>query len=485
MRFLRQSLTGLLLISLTLGLLAYAGHTVLSAIDDRMTRDEQVPQNRERVFAVNVITARETTQTPLLTAFGEVQSRRTLEIRAKSSGTLVELADNFVEGGRVRAGELLARVDPADAQFALDRAESELMDARAEQSEAIRSLTLAQDELTAAREQAELRARAFTRQKDLEDRGVGTAAAVETAELAASQARQAVLTGRQALAAAEARVDQARTRLARAKIALEEAKLNLEDTRITAGFAGTLADVSVVQGGLVSVNEQLARLVDGGMLEIAFRVSTQQYARLLDASGALIGAPVTAVLDVFGLRIEAKGTLSRDGATVGEGQSGRLLFARLDDARGMKPGDFVTVHIEEPPLGGVIRLPATALDADRDVLVLTGDQRLEEIGVELLRRQGDDVLVAGGALTGREVVAQRTPLLGTGIKVRPLRVSPEAKTGQAGFLELSEDRRARLRAFVEASAELSAEVKSRLLAQLDKPRVPARMVERLERRMGG
>jgi len=136
-------------------------------------------------------------------------------------------------------------------------------------------------------------------------------------------------------------------------------------------------------------------------------------------------------------------------------------------------------------LSNVIRLPARSLDANRDVLVLTGDDRLEAIGVDLLRRQGDDVLVRSEALAGREVVAQRTPLLGTGIKVRPLRHSLEKNTGQSDFLELSEDRRARLRAFVEASADLSAAVKSRLLTQLDKPRVPARMVERLERRMGG
>ena len=78
MRFLRQSLTGLLLLSLTLGLLVYAGQIVFSAVQERMADEPRVPERRERVFAVNVVEAREQTITPELTAYGEIQSRRTL-----------------------------------------------------------------------------------------------------------------------------------------------------------------------------------------------------------------------------------------------------------------------------------------------------------------------------------------------------------------------------------------------------------------------
>ena len=485
MRFLRHSLTGLFLLSLTLGLLAYAGHAIFSAVQERIASEPEVPERRERVFAVNVVTAVEQTITPALTAFGEVESRRTLEIRAKAGGTLVELAEDFVEGGQVAAGQLLARIDPADAQSALDRAASDLLDARDESREADRALVLARDELIAAEDQAALRARAFRRQKDLEERGVGTAAAVENAELSAAQARQAVLGSRQALAQAEARVDQAATRLARAEIAQAEAQRRLNDTRITAGFAGTLSDVSVVQGGLVAANEQLANLVDGNKLEVAFRVSTPQYLRLLNEEGLLIRAPVAVTLDVFGIDLEVPGVISRDSAVVGEGQTGRLIFARLLGATGMKPGDFVTVSIEEPPLDRVVRLPASALGPDGRVLALVGEDRLEALSVILMRRQGDDILVRGEGLEGREIVAERSPLLGAGIKVRPLRRDADASQNPNEMLELSEDRRARLVAFVQGSNDMPEAVKTRLLGQLAEPRVPARMVKRLEGRMGG
>jgi RND family efflux transporter MFP subunit len=481
----RQSLTGLFLLSLTLGVLFYAANMVRDAVQERLTRETRAPQARERVFAVNVVQARAGEEAPVLTAYGEVQSRRTLDLRAASGGTVVMLAKNFVEGGQVKIGQLLVRVDPANAQDALGRATSDKQDAEAEMRDARRSLELARDEISASQEQAALRERAFRRQVNLKERGVGTDAAVEAAELTASSARAAVLVKRQALAKAEARVDQAATRLARSDIALNEAKRRLADTQITAGFSGTLSEVNVVQGGLVSPNERLARLVDGDALEVAFRLSTQAHARLLDRDGDLKPTKIRATLDVFGVDLVAKGELSRDSAAVGEGQTGRLVFARLNQGRGLKPGDFVTVEIDEAPLQGVIRLPAGALGPDGTVLALGEDDRLEEVEIELVRRQGDDVIVRSTALDGRDVVTARTPLLGAGIKVKPLRSGGADVPQEPEMLELSQERRAKLVAFVEANNRMPDAVKTRLLTALAQPKVPAGMVKRIESRMGG
>lgn len=486
MRFLRKSLTGLFLLSLTLGLLAYAGVLVRDAVQDAMNQEPRMPSARERVFAVNIVEARPETLRPILSTFGEVQSRRTLELRAAASGALLDLAPEFVEGGQVDAGQLLARINPASAQSALDRAESDRLDAEAEQREAERAIVLARDELTAAEEQVALREQALERARSLLDRRVGTAATVEDAELALSSARQSVLTRRQAVATAEARIDQAATALRRTEIAVEEAQRTLDDTEVRAAFGGTLSDVTVVAGRLVSTNEQLAQLVDPQALEVAFRVSTQQYARLLTENGRLQEMPVTVTLDIFGTNLAATGLVSRDGAAVGEGQTGRLLFATLDAPRGFKPGDFVTVAIEEPEVRDVIRLPATALNAANQVLVLDEGSRLSAMQVDLVRRQGDTVLVRAEALDGRQVVAERTPLLGAGILVEPVGESAEAPEPEApAMMELSEERRARLVAFVEANSRMPEEARTRLLAQLAQPQVPAETVERIESRMGG
>ncbi len=486
MRFLRQSLVGVLLASLTLALLIYAGQLVLGAVQTRLADEKRAPQARERIFAVNVLTAELATITPILEAFGQVSSRRTLELRAAAGGRIIALAETFEEGGSVKEGDVLVRIDPADAQSALDRANSDFLDAKAEERDAGRALILAGDELQAAVDQSDLRARALKRQIDLQDRGVGTAAAAETAELALASARQAVLARRIAVAQAESRVDQTITRLARAQIALDAAERDVQETTVTAGFSGTLGSVNLVEGRLVSANEKLAELVDPMSLEVAFRVSTAQYARLLDETGQLIPAPVIVALDVTGADLRATGVISRDAAAAGDGQSGRLIFARLSDAPGFKPGDFVTVLVDEPPLSGVVRLPASSLDATHSVLILGEEERLESLNVELVRRQGDEVLLRGVGLAGREVIVGRTPLLGAGIRVRPLRDAAQAQAQpEAAMLELTDERRAKLVAFVEGNKKMPEAMKARVLEKLTEAKVPMKLVKRIESRMGG
>ncbi|QOL82915.1 efflux RND transporter periplasmic adaptor subunit [Pseudooceanicola spongiae] len=490
MRFLTRSLSGLFLLSVTLGLLVYAGSLIASAIESRMAQEPFLPKARERAFTVNVVRAAPETISPILTAYGTVQSQRTLDIRASASGPIVSLAPEFREGGAVRAGQELLRIDPQQAQSALDRAGADLADAEAEVRDAARGVVIARDSLRASEDQATLRGKALTRQTQLVERSIGSAAAVEEAELSAALARQSVLSFRNALAQAEARIDYAATALDRARIARDTAQRGLSDTVIKAGFDGTLSGVTLVQGRLLSVNEMLAQLVDPDALEVAFRISTQQYSRMLDASGRLMPLPVEVSLENADAALTAQGRISRDSAAVGTGQTGRLILATLEQARGLKPGDFVTVEIVEEPIADVIRLPATSVDATMQVLVLGEGDRLEALGVTLERRQGDDVLVRAEGLTGRDVVAQRTPLLGAGILVRANR------PGQAGeaaggappedpLVELSPEQRARLVAFVQANASMPAEAKTRILGQLEQPKVPAAMVARLESRMGG
>ena len=485
MRFINKALTGLLFASLSLGLLVFAGYEIQTAIGERMGREPRAPQARERVFTVNVVTAQPETISPILEAFGEVQSRRTLDLRMASGGQVTMLSENFVEGGQVEQGELLVRLDDADAQSALSRATSDVVDATAEVDEAARALILAQDELDAALAQKDLRDRALARQIDLAQRGVGTAAAVEAAELAASSASQSVLSRRSAIDQAKARGANAQTRLARAQLAQQDAERRLKDAKLYAEFSGTLSQVTLVQGGLVSNNERIGSLMDPARLEVALRVSTEQYARLLDEDGSLIRANATVQLNVLGTDLESTAVLSRDSGSVAAGQTGRLLFADVQQGRGLKPGDFVTVQIQEPEMNFVKRLPATALDANNSVLVVGEGDRLEEVSVRLMRRQGDDVLVRSRDIINRDVVAQRTPVLGAGIKVKALNQAQPLELEEREMVELTEERRAKLLAAVEANTRIPKAAKDRILSQLKEDKVPAEMVQRLESRMGG
>jgi hypothetical protein len=292
-----------------------------------------------------------------------------------------------------------------------------------------------------------------------------------------------VLTRRQSIASAEARIDQATTRLARVQIDLAEAERNLAETEISAAFDGTLSDVTISPGGRVTANELFARLVDPTALEVAFRVSTSQYARLLDAAGNLSDAPVTVALDASGVNLTALGRITREGASVGTGQTGRQLFAQIDSAPGFRPGDFVTMRIAEPALDNVALLPATAVGSDQMILTVDEDDRLQPVPVDVLRRQGDDVIIAAAGLAGLTVVMERSPLLGAGIKVRPIRPGVVAEQTVPQMISLDADRRARLIAYV-SEGPMPDDVKARIIAQLEQDQVSSETVERLESRMG-
>ena len=483
MRFLRNSFIGLFLLGSTLGLLSFAATMVVSAVQERMSGDQPNRPARERVFAANVALGESQSVRPEIRTFGEIQSRRTLELRAPASGTLVELSENFAEGGVLAAGELILAVDPTDARSSVDIAISDKNDAEVELSDSKQALTIALEEQQAAARQLSLRQQSLQRQSDLRSRGVGTDIAVENAELAVSSAEQASLTKRKAVAQAEARVGQAQSLVARRMISLAEAERRLAKTRLVAEFDGILSNVSVVQGGLVTVNERIGQLVDPAELEASFIVSNQQYVRLIDRAGLL--RPFEVRLEGAALAATAK--LARESATVAEGQTGRLLFASVDGGRasGLRPGDFVSVTIVEDQLDDVVLLPATSVSSDNTVLLVGEDDRLEEVETRVMRKQGDDVIVSSRQLEGRMIVTSRTPVLGAGIKVRPILPEGAAIPDAPQTIALSEEERAELIAFVESNTRMPEQVKQRMLDTLRQDEIPQNMIDRLRSRMGG
>ena len=315
---------------------------------------------------------------------------------------------------------MLVRVDPSAAQAALDNQLAARDDAQASLADAERNVQVATDDLAAAERQTELRRAALTRQESLADRGLGTSADRETAELAVSTAEQAVIAGRSALAAAESAVTAAQNALRRAEIDLSEARRELADTEIRAGFAGRVTSVTAVEGGLVSLNEQLAEIIDPASLEVQVPLSLDQYARLLTENGRLQDLPATVVLDGSAGRLTSRARLDRAAASVAEGSAGRIVYARiLSDSDVLRPGDFVSVEISEPQIANAALIPAAAVGTDGSVLVADAEGRLTAMPVSVLRRQADDVIVeVPAALAGARIVAERAPQLGTGIRVR-------------------------------------------------------------------
>lgn len=488
MRAENRALGGIAIAGVSLALILAAGgqlyHSWQSGAPAAATKTP-----RERAFSVEVATLEAVTVTPVITGYGHLVSGRSLELRSAASGALIELSENFRDGGHVAEGEVLFRIDPARLNSARALAESNVAQAEADIVETQAALELARLEANAADTQFGLRDAALTRQESLRERGVATEADVEAAVLARAAAEQTLINRRQIVAGAEARVAAAKIALERQKNALVDATRAVDEATVSAPFDGVISEPKAVAGRLVTANEVLGTLIDPAQIEVAFRVTNAQFARLLNAQGALRKAEGKIEVRTGRNVVDTPAVLVRAGAETGDGQVGRLVYARLTDPDPalVQPGDFVTVELPERPLEGVAVIASTAASADGHILVLGEGNRLEDIQATPVRRQGDTMIVTDVPF-GKQYVRARALQLGAGIQVEPVVAAPVgAQTAAApaaapapDTIALDDTRRAAIVAFIEASQQMKPEMREKFLEELSRPEVPIATVEKFE-----
>jgi hypothetical protein len=490
MRFIGRSLFGLFLIALTCGLLATAAGLIYSSFQERAAKQGNKRPQKERVFSAHVMEAKASKMQPEIEAFGEIQSKRALDIRIPVGGTIVYLSPNFVEGGKVTKNEILVVTDATDSEDKVTLAKADLDEAKDSEIEAKNALSLAFDDLAAAVKQSDLRNQALKRKEGLTDRGVVTEASLESAALSAASAEQAVLSKRKSILQAQSRLSQTKGTVVRRELAFANAERKLQNTKVKAEFDGTLSNVSLVSGGIVNNNERVGLLVDPSSLEVKFRISATQFNRLIDASGNLQAIPTFVKLDVFGTEISASGFVERSSATVGTGLTGRLLFSSLSNGNvsSFRSGDFVTVTLKEPTLNNVLELPSNALSGGNRILTLTDEDRLQEIEVSILRRNKNNVIIDATNVIGKEIVTNRTPLLGAGIKIKPIRPGGSKASSDAApepeKIALDEERRQKMISFIEGNGYIPKTAKKKIIKALSEAEVPVKLIKRIESRMG-
>ncbi|MEZ5773664.1 MAG: HlyD family efflux transporter periplasmic adaptor subunit [Hyphomicrobiaceae bacterium] len=526
MRFIGRATTGLVLALVTLGLLAAAGWRIQVATQsaDKGSRHG----GRERARVVEVLDLAPQSFAPVITAYGQIRAWKSLEIRAPAGGPVTEISRNFRDGLAVAKGELLLRIDPDTAKRRVVDAKAALAQAELELSEARQSRGHAQSEISSAKAQLALRQKDLERKRSMFEKKLGTASALDEARLALTAAEQAVKTSELQLVALESRIDKAEAGVERARLAEADAEQALTETSYAAPFAGRLSSVSLTLGRRVTANEKLAELIDMSELEVAFQVRESDFGRLVDPAtpNGIAALRVTVRLDLGGETVEAHGLLDRPAAVV-TSQAGRTVYARLDNvaASVLRPGDFVTVTIEEKPLDHVAVVPSEAATVDGRILTVGEDGRLVEHQARVLRRQAD-VLVLADVPFGEPVVKRRLPYLAAGVKVTAREAGSAEAAGEtttapevahsegaraAGLARgegrsgrgrggadgatpgrgdgggedvvIDETRRAALIAFVQKDAGIPDDKRLRLLEELAKPSPSRRMLERLERRM--
>jgi len=318
----------------------------------------------------------------VLVASGYVVAQRKAAVASKGTGRLVYLG--VVEGDRVRAGQVIARIEDADVKAQLAQAQANLQVSRAELHDAQRSLA---------------------RERLLADSGASSQASVD---------------------AAEARYERVKASIAAAEAAVLAAQVSLENTVIRAPFDGTVltknADVGEVVAPLAASafsKSAVVTIADLRSLQVEADVAESN----LEAISA--GQPGEIVLDAYpderypGVVAKIVPTADRAKATV----QVKVAF-RSYDAR-VLPEMSAKVHFLPRPsrvavdTQPVLVVPGTAVTErnGRSVVFVVERGRAVEVPVVVGRQVGSSVAIREGLRPGVRVVDSVSARLRGGAKV--------------------------------------------------------------------
>ncbi len=364
----------------------------------------------ERVWLISPVKAIFADQQPELLTYGEIISQRDVEMRALVAGPVVAVGSNFVNGGRVTKGDLLAEIDPFEFASAVTSAESLVLEAQAHLKEIKAQIDAEESNLAYDREQLAIATRELQRRDALAQKRVVSEKALDDSRLARNERARAVALGERNLNMLRAGADRQLAVISQTQVKLDRARRDLRNSRLLAPFDGYLTETAAAIGKNLPVNGKVARLIDLGSLEAKFHLSNEEF-------GRLVSAPVVWRIGAETFHFAAK--VSRVGAEIDAASGGIQAYARITsdtEHSSLRPGAFVEVYLNDRLYRQVARLPESALHGDEKVYVVV-DGRLQARLVELVARIGNDVLVHGELAHGETVATTRFPGIGPGVKV--------------------------------------------------------------------
>lgn len=362
---------------------------------------QQIDATRKSAALVETFMVQRGTYSPQLEVLGSVEPAREVVLGPRVEGQVMRISEKLEPGGRVRQGDLLVELDPADFANALSIRESEL-----EQAEA--SLEI--------------------------ERGRQTLAKKELALLEGTidEANRALVLREPQIASILAQVNAAQA-------AIERAQLNLERTKIDAPFDAQVLDVSVNVGSQVRPGDALARLVGVEKYWVIATVPQRnlQWVQLPDPDGLSGGAAVTLRdADSWGPGIQRYGRVTRlIGALDQQTRLARILIT-VDDPLGQRTGApalilgaLLKTTIEGRPIEDVVRLPREHVHQGDTVWVMK-DEKLDVREAEVIFRDARFAYVRSGLETGEEVVTTTLATVADGIGLRKIDQAANPGDGQ-------------------------------------------------------
>jgi len=321
----------------------------------------------------------------IIQAIGTVTAFNTVTVRSRVDGELQEIL--FEDGQTVKAGDLLARIDPRTYQVQLD-------EALGKQAQNVAQLRNAQRDLQ--RYQTLLKQNSIARQ-------------VLDAQQAQVQQWQGVQKSDQA--------------------AVDRARLQLDYTRITAPISGRLGLRRVDRGNLVSAGaaDGLVTIAQTQPIAVLFTIPQAQLPAVLAQSHQTL---TVEVYDREDTRKLASGELLALDNEIDTTTGTLRVKARFaNDDAGLFPNQFVNVRLHVNTLDAAVAIPVAAAQygsVGAFVYVVRADLTVEMRRVTLGASDGAVIAVVAGLDAGERVVIEGSDRLRDGVRVQVQGDTPPA-----------------------------------------------------------
>lgn len=331
--------------------------------------NQELPTPTVQVMVVEPQQLKVTNELP-----GRVEPFRIAEVRARVDGIIIKR--NFEEGSLVEEGQVLFEIDPKPLQYALLRAEAELIKNKA---------TLDELEKRINRYQSLLNTKAISQQD------------YDTV-LSSYKNTQGAYKSAQA--------------------DVEIAKLNLDYATVTAPISGRIGRSLVTEGALVSSTQStsLAIIQQIDPIYVDFKqpvnevlVMREQFANSQGRYTPNNAQSIPLILSIDGLKEQLNGKLLFADITV-ERSTGQVLLRGLfdNDKDLLYPGMFVRVKVEQYTDNQAILIPQRAVkirtDGQAEVLTVNQTNIVEAKIVQLGRMYGSDWYITNGLVKGDSVI---------------------------------------------------------------------------------
>lgn len=331
-----------------------------------------------------------------VTATGTLAAEDQVVLNTKVAGRLSELPVDL--GSVVRAGDVVAVLDPTDFRLRVEQASTALAQARARLGV---PLDGSADEVEPAKTALVRQARAVLEQARLQRQRYASLqkdGILSRAELDQADADWRVAEARYQEALEEVRNRQALLAERRTQLALAEQQL--ADATLRAPFDGAVRERHLSVGGYLDVGAPVVTIVRQHPLRLRLPIPERE------ASSLRTGQTVR--VEVEGHEVAAEGRIVRISPAVDEATRTLLIEAEVPNADGaLRPGAYARADVVIDPEQPAVLVPASAVVSFAGVTKVLGveDGKVVEKRVRLGRKSADRVEVLDGLAAGEEIIA--------------------------------------------------------------------------------